>query len=66
DPDHIDVNLEVLIAAQLTKFLSASFGIQALYDHDIIVPKTEDNDRPGRGTQFKQVIGIGLSHSIGD
>ncbi|MBT8195971.1 MAG: DUF3078 domain-containing protein [Bacteroidia bacterium] len=66
NPDHIDVNLEVLIAAQLTKFLSASFGIQALYDHDITVPKTDEDNRPGKGTQFKQVIGIGLSHSIGD
>lgn len=64
NPDHIDTNLEFLFAAKVNKYITASLGAQILYDHDITVPKTEDNDRPGKGTQFKQVFGIGFAYSF--
>jgi hypothetical protein len=74
DPQHIDVNWEVLLAMKINKFLSASINTQLIYDHDITIqeynvvngfkiPKVNPDGTPVAGprVQFKEVIGIGLS-----
>ncbi|MGQ0827395.1 MAG: DUF3078 domain-containing protein [Bacteroidota bacterium] len=66
DPQHVDVNWEVLIGMKVNKFLAASISTQMIYDHDIPVPVVREMDgvkTPGTGPrlQFKEVLAIGLS-----
>jgi hypothetical protein len=74
DPQHIDVNWEVLIAMKINKYLSASINTQLIYDHDVTIqeydvvngfkiPKINPDGTPVAGprVQFKEVIGVGLS-----
>ncbi|TXB64386.1 DUF3078 domain-containing protein [Vicingus serpentipes] len=68
DPDHIDVNWEVLIALKVNKFVSATISTQLIYDHDvdIAVDRNDDGliDGVGPRTQFKEVLGIGLTYKF--
>ena len=68
DPDHIDVNWEVLIALKVNKFVSATISTQLIYDHDvdIAVDRSGDGNIDGVGprTQFKEVLGIGLTYKF--
>jgi len=68
EPDHIDVNWEVLIAMKVNKYISATISTQLLYDHDvdIAVDSNDDGiiDGAGPRTQFKEVIGVGLSYKF--
>lgn len=68
NPDHIDVNWEALLGMKVNKYISATLGAQAIYDHDIDVPKDEDGDgiseRTGKGTQFKEVLNIGFLYNF--
>ncbi len=68
DPDHIDVNWEVLIALKVNKFVSATISTQLIYDHDvdIAVDRNDDGIMDGTGprTQFKEVLGIGLTYKF--
>jgi len=68
DPDHIDVNWEMLIALKVNKFISATISTQLLYDHDILIGLDNNDDGvidgAGRRAQFKEVLGIGLTYKF--
>lgn len=68
NPDHIDVNWEMLIALKVNKFISATISTQLIYDHDvdIAVDRNDDGilDGVGPRTQFKEVLGIGLTYKF--
>lgn len=70
DPEHVDVNWEVLIGMKINRFLTASISTQLIYDHDVKVLLYEDVNGistvvgTGPRTQFKEVFGIGLSYKF--
>jgi hypothetical protein len=65
NPQNIDVNAEVLVTMKVNKYISASFNMQAIYDHDINVAVDKNSDGVTDGTgprlQFRQVLGVGLA-----
>ena len=65
NPQNIDINWQLLLGMKVNKYITASVSTQLIYDHDILVPK-EDNgvQYMGRGTQFKEVIAIGLAYEF--
>lgn len=68
EPTHVDVNWEVLIALKVNKYISATISTQLIYDHDIDI-NVDDNgdgvvDYVGPRTQFKEILGIGLSYKF--
>ena len=65
-PKNVDVNLELLFAFKINKFLQASVSSTLLYDDNTLVPVKLDNGdyRQGKGVQLKNVIGIGLAYKI--
>ena len=66
NPQNVDVNLELLFAFKINKFLQASISSTLLYDDNTQVPVQLDNGdyRQGKGVQLKNVIGIGLAYKI--
>lgn len=68
EPTRIDVNWEVLIGFKVNKYISATIATQLIYDHDtqIALDKNDDGITDGVGprTQFKEVLGIGLSYKF--
>ncbi len=68
EPQHVDVNWEVLIAMKVNKYIAATVSTQLLYDHDIDIAVDNNNDgitdAVGPRTQFKEVLGIGLSYKF--
>ncbi len=68
NPDRVDVNWEVLISLKVNKFVSATISTQLIYDHDvdIAVDRNDDGvlDGVGPRTQFKEVLGIGLTYKF--
>ena len=66
-PENIDVNWEGLFLFKANKWLTASLLLNLIYDHDILVQDTNDDGSfNAPGTQFKQVLGVGLSYSFGE
>lgn len=59
---HIDVNWEVLVAMKVNKYISATVSTQLIYDHDIDI--LDSDGRVGPRTQFKEVIGVGISYKF--
>jgi hypothetical protein len=62
NPENIDVNVEVVFAFKVNKWFSASLQWNLLYDDDIKI-------RDGKGlvgprTQFKSVLGLGISYTL--
>ena len=68
EPTNIDVNWEVLISMKVNKFISATISTQLLYDDDIDIAVDNNNDgiidAVGPRTQFKEVLGVGLSYKF--
>ncbi len=66
EPQNIDVNWLVKFNFKINKFLAAGLTTQLLYDHDILIPKTNDAGESylGRGTQFRQVLNIGINYTF--
>tara|TARA_B100000809_G_scaffold232405_1_gene248264 strand:- start:4828 stop:5784 length:957 start_codon:yes stop_codon:yes gene_type:complete len=68
EPTNIDVNWEVLISMKVNKFISATISTQLLYDDDIDIAVDNNNDgiidAVGPRTQFKEVLGVGLSYTF--
>jgi hypothetical protein len=68
NPDHIDVNWEVLIAMKVNKYISATISTQLIYDHDVDIAIDNNGDdiidQVGPRTQFKEVLGIGLAYKF--
>ncbi|MEJ6735528.1 MAG: DUF3078 domain-containing protein [Flavobacteriales bacterium] len=59
---HIDVNWEVLVAMKVNKYISATISTQLIYDHDIDI--LDSDGKVGPRTQFKEVIGVGISYKF--
>lgn len=68
EPTRIDVNWEVLVGFKVNKYISATIATQLIYDHDtqIALDRNDDGiiDGVGPRTQFKEVLGIGLSYKF--
>lgn len=62
NPENIDVNGELLLLFRVNSLVSASAQWNLIYDDDIRI--TDANGNVGPRTQFKSVIGIGLSYKI--
>jgi len=67
NPQNIDVNWDALLAMKIHKFLTASISTTLIYDDDIDIPTYETIGGVktvvglGPKTQFKEVLGLGLS-----
>lgn len=63
---NIDVNWETLVTMKVNKYIVASFFTHLIYDQDVPV-QLNIEDRPGAvgpRTQFKQILGVGLSYKF--
>ncbi|KAB2859448.1 MAG: DUF3078 domain-containing protein [Flavobacteriales bacterium] len=67
-PERIDVNWEVLIALKVNEYISATIATNLIYDHDVDIAVDENGDGVfdafGPRTQFKEVLGIGLTYKF--
>lgn len=63
---NIDVNWETNINMKVNKYISASLFTHLIYDHDIPIEINlpDGNSYKAPRTQFKQVLGIGLSYKF--
>lgn len=59
----IDVNGMAELNMKVNSWLTASVQVNVIYDHDIIFDTSDGG--PQRRTQFKQVLGVGLTHRFG-
>lgn len=66
-PQNIDVNWETIFLMKVYSYLSVSLQLHVIYDHDITVQDTNgDGTLNAPGTQFKQILGVGLAYSFGE
>ncbi|MDP4282315.1 MAG: DUF3078 domain-containing protein [Bacteroidota bacterium] len=63
DFGNIDVNWSFLMIFKVNKWLAASISTQLLYDNDVMI-KTSSTDEAGPRTQFKELLGIGLTYNF--
>ena len=64
DPQNIDVNWETLFTFKVNSWFAATLSTMLIYDHDTQIMKTwQDTDQQyvGKGTQFKEAIGLGVT-----
>jgi hypothetical protein len=64
NPQNIDVNGELIMNFKVNKWLSATLQANLIYDDDIKITDSAGNTGPR--TQFRQVIGLGLAHKLGN
>jgi len=67
DPQNIDINWQMLLSIKINEYFSASLTAQLIYDDntDIIFYNDDDSfNHVGKGTQFKEVLGIGLAYRL--
>lgn len=62
NPENIDVNAEVILNFKVNKWFSASLNMNLIYDDDIQI--TDRFGNVGPRTQFKQVIGLGVTYTM--
>lgn len=62
NPQNIDVNAEVLFSFKVNSWFSASLLWNLIYDDDIRI--TDVNGNTGPRTQFKSVLGLGVSYTM--
>lgn len=62
NPQNIDVNANVLWNFKVNSWLSASLNWTLIYDDDIKI--RDINNNVGPRTQFKSVLGLGLSYTL--
>jgi len=62
NPENIDVNAEVLFNFKVNSWFSASANFNLIYDHDIQITDADGNIGPR--TQFKSVLGVGISYTM--
>lgn len=60
---NIDVNWSLLLTMKVNKWLAASIATQLIYDDHIKI-KTAPTGEPGPRTQFKELLGIGLTYKF--
>lgn len=61
-PENIDVNAEVIFNFRVNNWFSATLNWNLLYDNDIDI--LDANGGYGPRTQFKSVLGIGVSYTM--
>lgn len=61
-PQNVDVNLENIFAFKVNSWFNASLQWNLIYDDDITITST--NGRSGPRTQFKSVLGLGISYTL--
>ncbi|MDX5321325.1 MAG: DUF3078 domain-containing protein, partial [Bacteroidota bacterium] len=61
---NIDVNWENHLNMKINKFLSTTFFTHLIYDQDILINLQDRPGEKGPRTQFKQVLGIGISYKF--
>lgn len=61
-PQNIDVNADVLFNFKVNSWFSASANFTLIYDHDILITDSDGNTGPR--TQFKSVLGVGVSYTM--
>lgn len=66
-PQNIDVNWETILLLKAWKAVTVSLHLHLIYDNDILVqnPDPVSGDFRSPGTQFKEVLGVGLAYSFG-
>ncbi|MBP5984360.1 MAG: DUF3078 domain-containing protein [Fluviicola sp.] len=62
NPQNIDINAENIFAFKVNKWFSASLQWNLQYDDDIII--RDVNGKNGPRTQFKSVLGLGISYTL--
>ncbi len=62
---NIDVNWETSINMKVNEFISASIFTHLIYDNDILITLPGGENKKGPRTQFKEVLGVGLSYKFG-
>lgn len=62
NPENIDVNAEVIFNFKVNSWFSASLNWTLIYDDDIDIRDSKGNVGPR--TQFKSVIGLGISYTL--
>ncbi|MGB4665704.1 MAG: DUF3078 domain-containing protein [Bacteroidales bacterium] len=67
-PQNLDVDAEILLSMKITKFITANFYAQIIYDDDVIIEIDSNNDgiidKKGPRMQFKEIFGIGFSYKF--
>lgn len=61
-PENIDVNTDLLFTFKVNSWFSASFNMSLIYDNDIKI--TDRNGNTGPRTQYKSVLGAGVSYTV--
>ncbi len=61
-PQNIDVNADILWTFKINSWLSASLNWTLIYDDDIAIRDSKGNVGPR--TQFKSVLGLGISYTL--
>ena len=59
---NVDVNWNVLLGLKVNKWLSTTINTQLIYDDDVKIKFPSGDEGPR--TQFKEVIGVGLSYTF--
>ena len=62
NPQNIDVNAETMFTFKVNSWFSASLQWSVIYDDDINI--RDANGQVGPRTQFKSVLGIGISYKM--
>ncbi|WP_300664966.1 DUF3078 domain-containing protein [Fluviicola sp.] len=62
NPQNIDVNFENIFTFKVNKWLQASLQWNLIYDDDIQI--RDSKGRTGPRTQFKSVLGLGISYTL--
>lgn len=62
NPQNVDVNAEALFTFKVNSWFSASLQWSVIYDDDINI--RDANEQIGPRTQFKSVLGIGISYKM--
>ena len=60
---NIDVNWSLLLSMKVNKWLAASIQTQLIYDDDVMI-QTDPTEPAGPRTQFKELLGVGLTYKI--
>ncbi|HHN48543.1 MAG TPA: DUF3078 domain-containing protein [Bacteroidales bacterium] len=67
-PQNIDINWETLLLMKVTEYITVSFATHLIYDDDVMIGIDSNDDgtidKSGPRTQFKQLLGIGLSYTF--
>lgn len=68
NPQNIDVNWDMLLSMKVNEFLAVTLNTTLIYDDDVNIEVDQNDDgivdAVGPRTQFKEVLGVGLTFSF--